>query len=226
MATTLQTLDRGLQALDLIGRQTRDITVAELAKELNVHRAVAYRIVATLQKHGLVTRTPDGPIRLGAGITRIATGFEPQLREVALPLLQSLADAAQATAFVTVAQGEECVVVHVAEPEVGLLRVGYRVGSRHPLSLGAAGLAILAGREPQPHEPDAVRQARANGYCLTRGQLQEGALGIASPLKDPQRKSDLEAAVGVVAMNDLDTEVAIDTVKGVARTIAQRLGMR
>ncbi|TQE98837.1 MAG: helix-turn-helix domain-containing protein [Spiribacter salinus] len=225
MAATLQTLDRGLQALDLIGRRTGGVTIAELAEELDVHRAIAYRIVATLQTHGLVSRTAEGTIRLGAGIARLAAGFEPQLRDVALPLLQSLADTARATAFISVAQGDECVVVHVVEPEVGLLRVGYRVGSRHPLSLGAAGIAILAGREPQPHDPDAVRQARADGYSLTRGQLQEGAVGVASPLADARRTGGLEACVGLVAMNDLNTEAAIGAVKATARTIAERLSM-
>ncbi|MDN3518223.1 helix-turn-helix domain-containing protein [Aquisalimonas lutea] len=226
MATTLQTLDRGLQALEMIGRRSGGVSVADLAEELDVHRAIAYRIVATLQAHGLVSRTGEGTIRLGAGIARLAAGFEPQLREVAMPLLQSLADTSRATAFISVAQGSECVVVHVAEPEIGLLRVGYRVGSRHPLSLGAAGIAILAGRPPQADEPEAVRQARADGYSLTRGQLQEGAVGVASPLADGQRTGGLEACVGVVAMNDLDTEVAIGAVKTTARTIAHRLGMQ
>ncbi len=223
--TTLQTLDRGLVALELIARHTGELSVADLASHLDVHRAIAYRLVATLEGHGLVSRAADGNLCLGAAVAKLASRFEPQLRAVARPLLQRLAERARATAFISVAQGEECVVVLVVEPEAGLLRVGYRVGSRHPLTRGAAGIAILAAREPAPDEPEAVTEARRAGYSLTRGQLQEGAVGVASPLARAGSAATLEACVGVVAMNDLNTEVAIDAVKETAGVIAQRLGL-
>ncbi|MBW6392538.1 IclR family transcriptional regulator [Billgrantia antri] len=224
MATTLQTLDRGLHALEIVAEHAEGISVAELAERLDVHRAIAYRIVTTLEQHGLVARTSEGALRLGAGISLLASRFEPQLRSVAQPLLQALAKATRATAFVSVAQGEECVVLLVAEPEEGLLRVGYRVGSRHPLSQGAAGIAILAGRAPHADDSEAVRQARADGYSLTRGQLQRGAVGVASPVATPQFRPGIEACVGVVAMDDLDTERAIGEVKAYAHELAELLG--
>ncbi len=222
---TLQTLDRGLVALELIARRTGELSVADLASQLGVHRAIAYRIVATLESHGLVSRGADGYLWLGAAVAQLASRFEPQLRAVARPLLQQLAERTRATAFISVAQGDECVVVLVVEPEAGLLRVGYRVGSRHPLTRGAAGIAILAGREPSADEPEAVTEARRAGYSLTRGQLQEGAVGVASPLGKSGSPASLEASVGVVAMNDLDTDVAIAEVQETGRVIAQRLGL-
>lgn len=224
MATTLQTLDRGLHALEIVAEHAEGISVAELAERLDVHRAIAYRIVTTLEQHGLVARSAEGPLRLGAGISLLAARFEPQLRAVAQPLLQALAKATRATAFVSVAQGEECVVILVAEPDEGLLRVGYRVGSRHPLSLGAAGIAILAGRPARADDSEAVRQARADGYSLTRGQLQRGAVGVASPVATPQFRPGVEACVGMVAMDDLDTERAIREVKAHAHQLAELLG--
>ncbi|WP_104205344.1 IclR family transcriptional regulator [Billgrantia saliphila] len=224
MSTTLQTLDRGLRALELVAEHAEGITIAELAERLDVHRAIAYRIVTTLEHHGLITRTSDGPVRLGAGISLLASRFEPQLRAVAQPLLQSLAKATRATAFVSVAQGEECVVILVAEPDEGLLRVGYRVGSRHPLTQGAAGIAILAGRPPREDDSEEVRQARADGYSLTRGQLQRGAVGVASPIATPPLRAGVEACVGVVAMDDLDSERAIREVKAYAQRLAELIG--
>lgn len=224
MATTLQTLDRGLRALEIVAEHAEGVTVAELAEHLAVHRAIAYRIVTTLEGHGLITRTREGPVRLGAGISLLASRFEPQLRAVAQPLLQALARATRATAFISVAQGEECVVIMEAEPEEGLLRVGYRVGSRHPLTRGAAGIAILSARPPQPDDDEAVRQARADGFSLTRGQLQRGAVGVASAIASSQVRPGVEACVGVVAMEDLDTETASREVKAYARRLAELLG--
>jgi DNA-binding IclR family transcriptional regulator len=217
----LQTLDRGIQALEIIAQHASGITIAELAAKLDIHRAIVYRIVSTLEAHALVSRTAEGQIYLGGGLLVLASRFEPQLRSVAQPMLHELAKETRATAFISLAQGEECVVIMVAEPEEGLLRVGYRVGSRHPLALGAAGIAILAGRPERPDEPDAVRQARRDGFSLTRGQLHRGAVGIASSIHSPaQPHSGFEASVGVVAMEDLNTEVAIAAVTACARKLA------
>ncbi|MFY0991681.1 IclR family transcriptional regulator [Halomonas sp. C05BenzN] len=224
MSTTLQTLDRGLRALEIVSGHAEGVTVAELAERLEVHRAIAYRIVTTLEGHGLITRTLEGTVRLGAGAALLASRFEPQLRAVAQPLLQELARATRATAFISVAQGKECVVIMVAEPEEGLLRVGYRVGSRHPLTLGAAGIAILAARPPGPDDDEAVRRARADGYSLTRGQLQRGAVGVASAIASPQFRPGVEACIGVVAMDDLDTDTAIREVMAHARHLTELVG--
>ncbi|QFU16104.1 IclR family transcriptional regulator [Microvirga thermotolerans] len=217
----LQTLDRGLQALGIVAQSASGITIADLAARLDIHRAIVYRIVSTLESHALVSRTPEGQIHLGGGILVLASRFEPQLRSIARPMLQRLAQDTRATAFISVAQAEECVVIMVAEPEEGLLRVGYRVGSRHPLTLGAAGIAILAGRPEGPDDPEAVRQARRDGFSLTRGQLQRGAVGVASPIHLPDRpRTGFEACIGVVAMDDLDTETAIAAVRSAARKLA------
>ncbi|MCB2035236.1 MAG: helix-turn-helix domain-containing protein, partial [Ottowia sp.] len=62
---TLQTLDRGLQALDVICQLAQGITVAELAAALQVNRAIAYRLVNTLELHGLVARAAGGRIVAG-----------------------------------------------------------------------------------------------------------------------------------------------------------------
>jgi DNA-binding IclR family transcriptional regulator len=207
---TLQTLDRGLAALKIIAGQAEGITVAALAAELQVHRAIAYRLVATLEGHGLVARAGDGALFLGGGIQALATHFAPQFRRIAEPLMQRLASETQATAFISAAEGDECVVIMVVEPEHGVLRVSYRVGSRHPLNRGAAGIAILAGRPEAPDDSETVRQARRDGYCVTRGQLQRGAVGVASAINGPSQKTQgLELCLGVVAMDDLDEERAI-----------------
>lgn len=219
----LQTLDRGLQALKIVSEARGGLSVAALAERLGVHRTIAYRVVATLQAHHLVIRAADGLIRLGSGVLVLAARFEPQLRSVAQPLLRELAERTRATAFVSTAQGEECVALLVAESEAGLLRVGYRVGSRHPLNRGAAGIAILAGRAETASDEAEVKQARRDGYSLTRGQLQQGAVGVASPIPSPA--DGYEASVGVVALSDLDTDRAIAEVRAYAARIGELIGV-
>lgn len=218
---TLQTLDRGLQALALIAQTPHGLTIAELAEALKVHRAIVYRLVSTLEGHRLVARAPGGQICLGVGVVALAAQFEPHLGLRAQPLLHRLARATRATAFISAAQGSECVVLMVAEPEEGLLRVAYRVGSRHPLSRGAAGIAILAGRPERPDDPEEVRQARRDGFSVTRGQLQPGAVGVASPIRLPAHlRRGFEASIGVVAIGELDLDRAAVEVRKSAAAIA------
>lgn len=202
---TLQTLDRGLQALDLISRQPEGLSVAALAVQLEVHRAIAYRLATTLESHALIARDSSGLLHLGAGLLVLTSRFEPQLRTLALPLLQELARATGAAAFVSVARGTDCIAIAVAEPEAGLLRVAYRVGSRHPLSKGAAGIAILSGRKERPDDPPAVREARRSGVSITRSELQRGAVGVASPLRGVP---GVEASLGIVALEGLDVDTS------------------
>jgi len=221
----VQTLDRGLWALRWIAEADGTLTMAQLAARLQVHRAIAYRLVSTLEAHHLVARDQAGRLTLGSGVMALSAQLAPQLRQIVDPALQALAAETQATAFLSVAQGADCVVLAVAEPAGRLLQVGYRVGSRHPLTQGAAGFAILAGRPPEDDEPEAVTRARRDGMSVTSGQLQPGATGVAAPVKsDATAPWRLEACIGVVALADLDVPRATAAVSRCATETAQRLG--
>lgn len=209
--TTLQTLDRGLRALDFVSAQERGVSVASIAEELGVHRAIAYRIVGTLQAHGLVARTSEGRVRLGAAAATLSRRFAPQLMTVGRPVLHELADRTRATSFVSVAESDECVVVMAEECRGQALRVSYSEGARHSLQRGAAGVAILATRPETAHDSEDVRTARAQGYSVTHGQLQAGATGVSVGLSaiPSLQAAGIEASIGVVALGDLDVDRAV-----------------
>lgn len=216
---TLQGLDRGLRALDLISLTADGLTVADLAAQLEIDRAVAYRIVQTLEEHALVSRQGKR-VRLGAGAATLAGRFQHQLVLAAQPVLQELADATGASAFLTVAHGaRECVPVVGAEPAVphDPVRVGYRIGVRHALEKGANGVAILALQPPWPDEPEDVARARELGYSITSGQLQQGATGVAAGFEVP---GTVGASLGVVAMHEFDIEAVAAQVKEAASRLA------
>ncbi len=204
---TLQTLDRGLLALEVISRSPHGISVAELARELDVARAICYRIVSTLERRSLVTRLSDGQLRLGSGVAVLASRFAPQFQHGAVSVLDELAEQTRATSFLSTAQGDDCVAIMVAEPRAGVLHVGYRVGTRHPLTQGAAGIAILALRGADAADSVDVVTARANGYSITRGQLERGAVGIAAgvhPISGVGDGRGAEYSIGVVAIDGID----------------------
>jgi len=188
-AETSQSLERGLRLLRLLADAPSPMTVTALADALQTHRPVVYRLITALARQGMVHRDADGRWRLGLGVLHLAQRLHPLLRDAAAGPLRRLAEDVGATAHLTIADGEEALAVAVIEPSWTDYHVAYRVGSRHPLERGAAGLAILAlGAATEP------------GYQATSGELQPGAHGIAAPVTGV---SDLRASVGVITLGEL-----------------------
>lgn len=207
-AETSQTLDRGLRVLRLLAESSGGLTVSQIAVELGVNRTVVYRLVATLEQHGLARRDVDGRSRLGLGVLQLSGRVQPLLREAALPSLRRLAEEVGATAHLTVADGGEALAVAVVEPSWTDYHVAYRVGSRHPLESGAAGRAILAARGVAGSPP----------YLVTEGELQPGARGVAAAVLGVPA---VQASVGVVALGPLDaTNVGPRVVRAAAEIAA------
>lgn len=197
---TSQTLDRGIRVLTALADATSGLTVAQLAERVGAPRTAGYRLVATLEAHGLARRDADGRVHLGVGVLRLAARVHPLLREAAMPPLRKLAEAAGATAHLTVAEGPDALAIAVVEPTWTDYHMAYRVGSRHRLAQGAAGKAILLGRAGVGR-PASVSKDPATLYTASEGELQAGAHGIAAPIRDVP---GLEASVGVVSFAPLD----------------------
>jgi DNA-binding IclR family transcriptional regulator len=208
-AETSQTLDRGLRILDLLAAAPSGLTVAELAADLAVGRTVVYRLLATLEAHQLVRRHPSGRVGLGTGALRLASRVVPLLRDAALPALRRLAEDVGATAHLTVADGGEALAVAVVEPSWTDYHVAYRVGSRHALDRGAAGHALMRGRDGDL------------GYVVSSGELQPGARGVAAAVVGIP---EVQASVGVVALADLNAATVGPRVELAAREVADALG--
>ena len=205
---TAQTLDRGLRLLHLVAETPGGVTITEAAQRLAVGRTVIYRLVGTLVEHGLVRRDKTGRLRLGAGVLQLARRAQPLVADAAMPSLRQLAEDVGATAHLTIAEGGEAVAMLVVEPSWTQFHVAYRTGSRHPLDRGAAGRAIIAGR-----------QGRA-GPVVSEGELQPGAHGVAAPVLGVE---GLEASVGVVALVSLDVSVVGPRVVATAAAVARAL---
>ncbi len=210
MATeTSQTLDRGLHVLRVLSDTPAGLTITELAARLAVNRTVVYRLVTTLEQHALVRRDQKGRLYVGLGVLHLASAVQPVLRDLAVPVLRDLAEAVGCTAHLTVADGDEALALAVVEPSWTDFHVAYRVGARHDLHQGAAGKAILLGRDGQ-----------SDAYAVTTGELQAGARGLAAPVRGVE---GLEASVGVVTLGDFDLDLVGPRVSAAARQVASRL---
>jgi DNA-binding IclR family transcriptional regulator len=194
------TLERGLRVLRVLGEHPEGMTVSELADALGTHRAGIYRLLGPHLNARLIWRRADRYF-LGAGLVELASRVQPRLQEVAGPVLQALADELRATAALTVRDGDDAaVVLDVRSPRNADLHITYRPGLRHPVSVAASGIAILAASPPRRSERPEVAEARQRGWSASTGELLPGASGVAAPVP----AADPGAAVSAVWIGDRD----------------------
>ena len=206
---TSQTLDRGLRVLRVLAASPEGLTVTELSVRLEVNRTVVYRLISTLEQHGLVRRDARSRLFVGLGVLHLASGVQPLLRDLAMPVLRRLAESIGSTAHLTVADGDEALALAVVEPTWTDFHVSYRVGARHPITQGAAGKAI------------GLLDGTGAAYAVTIGELQSGARGLAAPVLGVD---GLRASVGIVTLDEtIDEEVVAPQVIAAAREVAERL---
>lgn len=179
-----QTLDRGLTILEHVALASTPLSVADVARDVGVHRSIAYRMLRTLEDHNLLDRDDLGHYIPGAGLSFLAARYMPKRRSLASHHLQPLAIETGKTAFVVVRHLDEAVTMEVSEPPDQPAHVSYRPGVRHPVDRGAPGIALLAGSPPQPGERPEVTQARERGWSDSQGEVIEGFRSLAAPVYD------------------------------------------
>lgn len=205
-----QTLARGLNALLAVVESPTGMTVQELARVLDVHRSIAYRVLQTLTDFGFVHPGGDGRYHAGARLAALSHSYLPALRTTALPIMQELADRAGASVALFVVEGEAAVAIEMVVPLSAGRHIAFRQGERAPLDRGAAAYALRAAEPPDPAEPEAVRQVREAGYAYSKSEVEAGAHAVAAPIPGMRPRACLtlithlerravDATAGVVA---------------------------
>ena len=209
-----QTLSRGIRVLEILADSDEPLTIAELSTALGVHRSIAYRILRTLEDHGLVIRDAAGAVQLGPRLAALARGVSRDLQSAALPELTLAANDLGMTAFVAVLDGGDVVTLVSVEPRHAHATVAQRPGTRHPLAVGAPGIAIQAGLTSAQWAALGHDQARrseageltATGFASSHDEVIAGLSSIAVPLLIPAR---VPAAIAVVYVSSAHTPAVI-----------------
>jgi DNA-binding IclR family transcriptional regulator len=198
----IQSIDRAAELLAAVAAAPEPETAPALADVCGLNRSTAWRILATLEHHGLVERDPDtSRYRLGVAVLRLAAaaGEEPLVR-LAGPILRRLADATGETANVAVARRLELVYAdqvqapHVMAPNW----LGHAV-PLHATSTGKAFLAALPDSELDAlvlerftdttiTDTAALRAelatVRQRGYAISHGELEAALWGASAAALD------------------------------------------
>ena len=201
----IRSVDRAVAILDVLAAGGWKAG-AEVARDLGVHRSTALRLLATLERHGLVERDQrTAKYRLGGRLVQLASAVrgEADLRLAARPVCEALARAVGETVTLDVLDGDEIVPIEQASGSTSVVSVNW-LGTRSPAHCAASGKVILA------FSPEAVRSrlldrplerrtprtivdraqleaqldaALSAGYARTTEELEVGLSAIAAPVR-------------------------------------------
>lgn len=183
---TAQTLSRGVRILELLADRGGSATIPQIVAGLGLHRSIVYRLLRTLEEHGLVARDERGRVRLGLRLAALASSVERDIQSAALPELRAAAEELGATCFLVVLDRDEVVTLVSVEPSRSRVTVAENPGSEHPLGVGGPGRAIAA-QLPEATwsgiaDPVAVAAVLRDGYATSHDEVIPGLRSVAVPL--------------------------------------------
>lgn len=199
-------LRKGIQVLQAFSREEPILGVNEISRRLGFHKSTVSRILATLEETNLVERDPASErFRLGVGVIALAGPMlaNMDVRRVARPFLEELAQDSGETVALTLWVGEETVSVEqVASP----LKVKHTVpiGTRYP-EHASSSVRVFLAEDPEEArrflqrglerftdctivDPEAfleeLRLIPERGYAVNDGETSLEETGISAPVRD------------------------------------------
>jgi DNA-binding IclR family transcriptional regulator len=228
-APASQTLSRGIRILEILADAREPLTIDELARALDLHRSIAYRLLRTLEAHRLVERDAGGRVALGARLAALATGVAHDLQSAALPELTAIAGDLGMTCFLAVLDRDECITLVSVEPRHAIASVVQRPGARHSVRLGAPGKAILSIL-PEGEWPEGasarlrreVEEVRSRGYATSHDEVIPTVQSLSVPLELRGRRP---AAIAVLHVGtDLASGVVAERLRRSVASIREGFG--
>jgi len=203
----VRSVDRAAALLLALGDSHGDAGVTELARRLGLHKSTASRLLATLQRRGLVEQDGEsGKYRLGLAVIRLAEKAERNLdlRGIALPELANLARLTHETSGLGLLDGDTLLTVAQVDGP-NLSAVADWTGRATPLHCVASGKVLLASlaerdvlrivrrglarhtdRTIVDLEPllEELARIRRRGYATAIGEYEPNINAVAAPVHD------------------------------------------
>lgn len=245
----IQSVDRAVAILNAFSIDEAQLGVTELSLRLGLHKSTVHRLLASLDKGGLVERDPRSrKYSLGIRLIELAGTMlnSRNLPQVVRPYLHYLADTVEELTYLGYRDGDEVLNVEQVPGPHLVQSVGW-LGRRTPLHSTSAGKIFLADMDEEELErylakglprltprticdPADLRyeleRVREQGYATSFEELEEGTNALAVPITTPSQKT--VAAVGVVGPSYRFTQERamsqLEIIRSVAREVSHRLG--
>lgn len=211
--------------------------LAELARQVGLHKTTAYRLLTALASEGMVERAAGGEaFRLGPELLALGSraGASSQLRAAARPELLALAAATRETATLEVLAGRDVLIL---DEVMGGHVVGTvpSVGTRWPAHATSTGKALLAqaraeaigaylrgslaaptGRTITDREAllRELGRVRERGYAVSGEELEEGFVAVGAAVHGPDG-----SAVAAISLGGPRSRLTATRVAALARRL-------
>jgi IclR family pca regulon transcriptional regulator len=201
----IESLDRGLRVLELLGGGRQPMALSDIAKAADLPRATARRILFTFERAGFVES--DGKLfRLTPRVLVLASSYLASNHVVSVlqPALDQLSSEAQEISSMAILDGNDVVFIARASP-TRIFSAGIDVGYRLPAFCTSVGRVLLSrlpddelaaalkAMDLEPLTPFTVtdRKAllktiiadRARGYSLVDREAEPGFRSISVPVR-------------------------------------------
>ncbi len=245
----VRSVDRAAALLLALGECASEAGVTELARRLGLHKSTASRLLATLQRRGLVEQDEEsGKYRLGLVVIRLAERAERtlDLKGIALPELERLARATRETVTLGILEGDSYLTVAQVDGP-NMVACPDWTGRTTPLHCVASGKVLMAAlaerdvmRIARPglaaHTPrtitglealmEELARVRRRGYATAFSEWIEGTNGIAVPVADARGRVIASIAIWGPAFRVTPARVAeiVTSARATAAAVTTRLG--
>jgi DNA-binding IclR family transcriptional regulator len=148
----VQVIARAASILRALEEEAAGLSLGQIAQRVNLARSTVQRIVAALQAEKLViAASPNGRVRLGPTILRLAASVRTDFVSVARPFLVKLSGELSETVDLATVKNDHLVFI---DQVIGSqrLRTVSGVGEMFPLYCTANGKAYLAGLDREAIE--------------------------------------------------------------------------
>ena len=199
-------LEKGLSMIECFDDANPRLTASQAGTRCGLSRTAARRYLLTLQHLGYIAG--DGKLFwLTPRVLRLGQSYldSARLPRIVQPFLQRVTAGTQESAYVSVMDGDDIIYLARNGPNRAM-NTGYVLGARVQAQVTAAGMLMLAMREPEwqaqwlaTHtlksytsytiaSKDRMRielaRVRAQGWAVSEQQLELNHRGIAVPLRD------------------------------------------
>lgn len=202
----VQVIARAATILRALEDENTGLSLGQIAQRVNLARSTVQRIVAALETEKLViAATPNGRVRLGPTILRLAASVRSDFIALARPYLERLSEELQETVDLSTVKKDHLVFI---DQVIGSqrLRTVSAVGETFPLYCTANGKAYLAqlsdaaieallGRSFKPMTPNTItsletllaelKTVRRAGFAFDREEHSLGVCAAGVSLHDP-----------------------------------------
>jgi len=244
-------LRRGLRVLEILANEERPMSVADIAKQMDLTRSSVFRLTYTLLHMGFVEEVPGGKLlTLGPRVLNIGYAYlaSKDLIEIARPEIEALRDRTSVSSHLAILDRREILYLSCIQTRSGFLST-MNVGTRLPAfgtPMGWLLLSELSARElaalflestfapltdQTPRNLQELTQriatALAQGHAISHGAVEPGGSSIAAPIRD--RSGSIVAALDISGPDtafDLSVFATRDVkeVVDTARRISECLG--